>query len=102
MKVSVSYCVIQNVLSSLILCLGIKIEVLESVPVSSLMYWYEIGLLAYRLEECRYVSETGHGCVFWTKGRNTGSQRKWHEDCNRFILDGGLKMGVACSFRIGS
>jgi len=102
MKVRVSYCVIQNVLSSLILCLGIKIELLETVSVSSLMYWHEIGLLAYRLEEGRYVYETGHRCVFWTKGRCTGSWRMWHEECNGFILDAVLKMGVACSFRIGS
>jgi hypothetical protein len=64
MKVSVSYCVIQNVLSSLILCIGIKIEVLETVMVSSLMYWHEFGLLLYRLEGNRCVSETGYGSVF--------------------------------------
>jgi len=70
--------------------------------VSSLIYWHEIGLLAYRLEESRYVSETGHRCGFSTKGRCTISWRKWHEECNGLILDGGLKMGVACSFHIGS
>jgi len=60
MKVSVSYCVIQNVLSSHILCISKKIEVLETVMVSSLMSWHEIGLLSYRIEDSRYVSETEH------------------------------------------
>lgn len=89
-------------MSSLILCIGIKIEILETVTVSSLMNCHEIGLLSYRLEDSRYVSETGHGWVFWTKGRNTAGWRKLCDKCDGFSLDGGHKMGVACSIHMGN